>query len=85
MRPTGLSLMFLCYFRTLVLSRNRHRKRRYRQGIRKCGQSFLLHHMPHAFDAVDYGLEINEDEVNIFQSELDTMPRSPCSELIEDL
>lgn len=41
--------------------------------------------MPRAFDAVDYGLEINEDEVNICQSELDTMPRSPCSELIEDL
>jgi hypothetical protein len=44
---------------------NRHRIRRYRQGTSRCGRPFLLHHMPRAFDTVDYGSEINENEVNI--------------------
>jgi hypothetical protein len=61
------------------------RIRRYRQGISRCGRPFLLHHMPSAFDTVDYGSEINENEVNICEQELETMQHSPCSKLIEDL
>ena len=64
---------------------NRHRIRRYRQGTSRCGRPFLLHHMPRAFDTVDYGSEINENEVNICEQELETMQHSPCSKLIEDL
>ncbi|XP_061176268.1 uncharacterized protein LOC133185191 [Saccostrea echinata] len=64
---------------------NRHRIRRYRQGISRCGRPFLLHHMPSAFDTVDYGIEINENEVNICESELQPMPEMPCSTLIKDL
>lgn len=41
--------------------------------------------MPSAYDTVDYGFEINEIEVNISKNELEAMPHSPCSELIEDL
>ena len=41
--------------------------------------------MPSAFDTVDYGSEINGIEVNICESELEAMPHSPCSDLIEDL
>jgi hypothetical protein len=41
--------------------------------------------MPSAFDTVDYGSEINENEVNICEQELETMQHSPCSKLIEDL
>lgn len=41
--------------------------------------------MPSAFDTVDYGSEINENEVNICEKELETMQHSPCSKLIDDL
>jgi hypothetical protein len=41
--------------------------------------------MPNAFDTVDYGSGINENEVNICEQELGTMQHSPCSKLIEDL
>jgi hypothetical protein len=41
--------------------------------------------MPGASDTVDYGTEVNENEVNICESEIETMPHSPCSKLIEDL
>ena len=64
---------------------NRHRIRRYRQGISSCGRPFILHHMPSAFDTVDYGTVINENKVGICESELETLPPSPCSKLIEDL
>ena len=41
--------------------------------------------MPNAFDTVDYGSGISENEVNICEQELGTMQHSPCSKLIEDL
>lgn len=41
--------------------------------------------MPSAFDTVDYGSEINKNEVNICEIELEAMPHSPCSKLIKDL
>ena len=42
--------------------------------------------MPSAFDTVDFGCGINEIEVNICDSsEIEAMPYSPCSNLIEDL
>ena len=43
-----------------------------------------LSFMPRAFDTVDCGLEINDDEVNISQSVLETIC-SLCSKIIEDL
>ena len=64
---------------------NRHRIRPYRQGISRCGRPFLLYHMPRAYGSADYGTKINEIEVDICESELETIPHYPCSKLMEEL
>lgn len=40
--------------------------------------------MPSAFNTVDFGVEINENELNICESELEMLPHLPCSKLIKD-
>lgn len=41
--------------------------------------------MPSAFQTVDYSVEINENELNICESELEMLPHLQCSKLIRDL
>ncbi|XP_052675135.1 uncharacterized protein LOC128156857 [Crassostrea angulata] len=64
---------------------NRHRIRPYRQRIARCGRPFMLHYMPSVFDTVNYGLEINENDIQVCERELEPVPPFPCSELIKEL
>lgn len=45
----------------------------------------MLHYMPSVFDTVDYGLEINENDIQVCERELEPVPSFPCSELIKEL
>lgn len=45
----------------------------------------MLHYMPSVFDTVDYGLEIDENDIQVCERELEQVPPLPCRELIKEL
>lgn len=62
---------------------NRQRIRRNREGVSQCGRPFPLHGIPSALNTVDYGIEMNEKELNIYESKLEILPHLSCSKLIK--